>query len=400
MPLGLPRTVVVLGFVSLLADVAGEMVQPLLPLYLVAIGAGAAAVGAVEGAAEAAVSLVKAASGRVADKLPRRKPLVALGYGLAAVAKPSLALALAWPQALALRAADRVGKGVRGPPRDAMIGDAAPPGKRGLAFGFHRAADTTGAIVGPLVAIALLAWLGQGPEAMRVVFALTALPMLAGVLLLVLGVRESPRSRSVAARGAAGLPRAFWGFLAVASFFALATVLYAFMLLRAQQLGASVSGAVALYLLFNVVYAGASIPLGSLSDRVGRGPVLAAGFGVFALVNAGFALAPTTLAWAVPLFALYGLFMASFEGVARALAVDLAPPAARATALGYYHAAVGLGALPLGLAVGFAWERLGAREAFGFAALLALGVALALAVLSRWERRARPPQRAATGGAP
>lgn len=399
MRLPVARTVAVLGVVSLLADVAGEMVQPLLPLYLAAIGASAVAIGAVEGAAEAAVSLVKVGSGRLADRVPRRKPLVVAGYGLAALAKPALALAATWPAVLALRAADRVGKGVRGAPRDAMIGDLAAEGQRGLAFGFHRTADTLGAVLGPLVALALLAALGSGADAMRTVFLLTAVPMALAVLLLVVAVREPATHRPREAWARARLGRGFWAFLAVAGLFALGNVSYAFLLLRAQGLGADAMLAVGLYVVFNVVYAAASIPAGRLSDRRGEAPVLAGSMALLAVVCAGFALAPDLLAL-VPFFALYGVFNAAFETVSRSYAVGLAPKEARGTALGYYHAVVGLAALPGGLAAGWLWDHVAPWATFAFGAVLALAAAALLALV---HRSAGPPARrvaAAAGGAP
>jgi MFS family permease len=383
------RTIALLGVVSLLADVAGEMLQPLLPLYLAAIGASAVAIGAVEGAAEASVSLVKVGSGRLADRWPRRKPLVVAGYSLAAVAKPLLALAFAWPAVLGLRSLDRVGKGLRGAPRDAMIGDLALEGQRGVAFGFHRMADTVGAIVGPLLVLLLLASLGQSADAMRTIFALSAIPMALCVAVLVFGVRE-PAVRRPRQAARAPLPRKFYAVLAVLALFALGNVSYVFMLLRTRDLGATPETAVAMYVLFNIVYAGASIPAGRLSDRHGRVKVLAASFCLFAVTSVGFALAPT-LPWLIPLFVLFGLFNAAFETVGRAFAVDLAPATARATALGAYHAVVGLAALPSGLAVGLLWERVSPQAAFAFGAALALGSALLLPWAARSVARSEAP---------
>jgi MFS family permease len=382
------RSIAVLGLVSLLADVAGEIIQPLLPLYLAMLGAGALGIGAVEGAAEAAVSLVKVGSGRLADRLPRRKPLVVAGYTLAAAAKPALALAGSWPAALALRSLDRVGKGLRGAPRDAMIADLADGGRRGLAFGFHRAADTAGAVVGPLLALLLLGLLGGGPAGMRTIFLLTALPMAAAVLLLVLAVREPAALRARPAAGRAPLPRAFWAYLGVAGLFTLGSGSYVFLLLRASALGASAEQAVGLYVVFNAVYAAASIPAGRWSDRHGRAPVLAGGFALFAAASAGFALAPTLLA-TLPLFALYGVFTAAFETVGRAYAVDLAPPHARATALGAYHALVGGAALPGGVLAGLLWERLGPWATFTLGAAVGLACALLLAAVHHKARAAQ-----------
>lgn len=369
------RAIALLGLVSLLTDVAGEMAQPLLPLFLTGLGVGALGIGAVEGAAEAAVSLVKVASGRLADRLPRRKPLVVLGYGIAALAKPALGLAQGWSGVLALRALDRVGKGVRGAPRDALIGDLAAEGQRGLAFGFHRMADTLGAVAGPLLSLALLGWLGQGTAAYRDVFLLTAVPMALAMAVLVLGVREPAVHRARDAAAALPVPRAFRAYLAVAGLFALGQVSYVFFLLRAAQLGAASVQVIALYLVYNVVYAAASVPLGRLSDARGRRPVLAGSFALFAAVCAGFALAPGWL-WTAPLFALYGVFSAAYETVSRAFAVDLVPAGARARGLGMVHAVTGLAALPAGLVAGALWEAWGSWAGFAWGALLALLAAL------------------------
>jgi MFS family permease len=392
------RGIAVLGAVSLLTDVAGEMVTPLVPLYLAALGAGALALGLVEGAAEAAVSLLKVGSGRLADRLPRRKPLVVLGYALTAVARPALALAGAWPQVLALRTADRVGKGVRGAPRDAMIADLAPEGKRGLAFGVHRAADSLGAVVGPLLALALLwAW-GQGLDALRMVILLTAIPMGAAVLLLVVGVPE-PRVHRPKPAAMGALPRAYWATLAALGVFALGRVAEAFFVLRASELGASAVEAVALYVAFNLVYAAASIPLGSLGDRRGRLPLLGGAMLLFALTCALAAMAPS---WPLllPAFLLLGLVMAAYETAGRAAAVDLAPKESRGTALGWYHGALGLAALPAGLAVGALWESVGPWAGFAWGAALAV-LAAALLALAGWKGRAAARRNtAAAGGAP
>lgn len=399
MKLPVARTIAILGAVSFLTDVAGEMVQPLLPLYLAALGTSAIAIGVIEGAAEAAVSLVKVGSGRLADRWPRRKPLVVAGYGLAAFAKPALAFAVTWPGVLALRSLDRVAKGLRGAPRDAMIADLAPEHQRGLAFGFHRMADTLGAVLGPLIALALLAWLGQSIEGMRTVFLLTAIPMAIAVVLLVFGVREAAVGSRAAMAKAAPLPRAYWVTLAALVVFGLGHVSYAFFLLRAQDLGASVVEAIALYVLFNMVYALASIPVGKLSDRIGRRPVLLGAMGLFAALSVGMALAPSLLVLA-PLFVLYGVFMACFEVVGRAAAVDLAPKEARGSALGTYHAAVGLAALPAGAAAGLLWERVSPEAAFAYGAGMAL---LAALLLLGSQKLAGPPARrnaTATGGAP
>ena len=377
------RNVVALAAVSFLTDVASDMTYPLLPVFLASVlGAGATAVGAIEGVAESTAALLKLGSGWWSDRLARRKPLVLAGYTLASAVRPFLGLARSTGQVLAIRVADRVGKGLRTAPRDALIADSVPPGIRGRAFGFHRAADHAGAVVGPLLAWALLGW---GGLSLRELFLWTAVPGALAVLVLVVGVREAPRAApavvpSGPARLEGRLGRRFWAYLAVLLVFTLGNSTDAFLLLRAADLGVEPALVPLLWAMLHLVKSAASTPGGALSDRLGRKPLIAAGWLLYAAVYLGFALADTTWqAWA--LFAVYGVFFGLTEGTEKALVADLVGPERRGAAFGWYNLALGLGALPASLLFGVIWDRAGAPAAFGFGAAMALVAAVGLAVL-------------------
>lgn len=382
-----------LGAVSFFGDVSSEMLYPLMPLFLTAVlGAPVAIVGAIEGAAEALAAILKTVSGRFADRTGHRVPLVFAGYLLSALAKGLIALAHAWPLVLAARLIDRTGKGFRTSPRDAILADSSDPGLRGAAFGWHRAMDTMGAVVGPLLALALLALLDGD---LRKVILLAVIPGLLGAL-LVLTVSD-PRRRGRRARPPEGettsvpgmaaprreaaglaatptgrlrwsaLPRGFKLYLAAWLPFVLVNSSDVFLILRAEQLGFSTTGVVLVYALYNLVYSLGSLPLGHLSDRLGRRPVLVGGMIVFALVYGGFSLATHT--WQVVLlFAVYGLYMAATDGVGKALAIDLVPHELRATSVGLLGTVTGLATLAASSVAGVLWDAVGPYAPFVFGA--------------------------------
>ncbi len=368
---GVSRNVLVLGLVSLATDASSEMIYPLVPLFLTRVlGAPVAVVGLIEGLAEATASVLKGVSGWLSDRVGRRRPLVVAGYGLAAIAKPLLALAAGWPLVLAARVLDRFGKGVRGSPRDALIADSSPDGLRGRAFGFHRAMDQTGAVIGPLLVLPLLALFHQN---LRALFVAAFVPAALGVAILT-AVRETGRGPSP---GAAlprfhlrGTPAAFHRFLAVMLLFALGNSSDMFLILRARQLGIGTGAVVLLFAVYNAVYAAASYPAGVISDRIGRKRVMTAGLAVFALVYAGFGLARGPV-WVWVLFAVYGLYQGLTDGTSRALVVDLVSPELRATALGVYAMATGLAALPASVIAGLLWDKVGPAAPFLYGAALA-----------------------------
>ena len=379
----LGRNVLVLAAVSFLTDASSEIIYPLLPIFLTTVlGTSAAAVGAIEGAAETTSALLKLASGWWSDRASRRKPLVVAGYALASLARPLVAVAQSAAQVLAIRLTDRVGKGIRGSPRDALIAESVDPAIRGRAFGFHRAADHAGAVVGPLIAFALLRW-EQLP--LRTVFLFAALPGVLSVIVLVLGVRETPgHARAASATKKAGVPsldvslgRAFWTFLASVLLFTLGNSTDAFLILRANQLGVSVALIPILWAALHVVKSAASVPGGALSDRFGRKPLILAGWAVYAAVYIGFGRATETWhAWA--LFLAYGTFFGLTEGTQAALIADLVGQARRGTAYGWYYLAVGIGALPASVLFGLIWDRVSPRAAFDVGAGLAFAAALVL----------------------
>ena len=372
------RSVLALGWVSLLTDVSAEMIYPLLPGFLTKnLGAGPAAVGLIEGIAEATASLTKIGSGVWSDRVRRRKPLVLLGYGIAAIARPLVAFARVWTQVLAIRFTDRVGKGIRTSPRDALLADVVPAEKRGRAFGLQRAMDNAGALVGPLLA-ALLLKLALVDE--RGVFLAAAVPGLAAILVLWLAVPDTARRRATpqAARGAREpLPPDFWKVIAVFAFFTLANSTDAFLLLRAQDAGVAVWQLPLLWAFFNGVKAATGVPGGAFADRAGKVPAITIGWLVYAVSYAGFAFVARPVAvWG--LFALYALFFGLTEGSERAFVADLVPEQLRGRAYGMFYAAVGVTALPASIVFGLLWKRFGPRIAFLTGAAVALAAAVAL----------------------
>lgn len=384
-----PRgNVLALAVVSFLTDASSEIIAPLLPLFLVGtLGASVQMVGVIEGAAEAVAALLKVASGWWSDRVSRRKPLIVLGYGLASLVRPMVAIAQTGAHVLAIRLTDRVGKGVRGAPRDALLAASVPAEQRGRAFGFHRAADHAGAVVGPLVALACLQWLGMP---VRQVFWVAAVPgALAVMVALVLVKEEQPAVRAVPVRRPAervALPTRFWTGIAPMVLFTLGNSTDAFLLLRASQLGVSTALIPLLWVALHVVKSASSTPGGALSDRVGRRPLIVAGWLLYAAVYAGFAVAEAQWhAWA--LFAVYGAVFGLTEGSEKALVADLVPAAQRGTAFGWYHGLVGAAALPASVLFGYVWDHYSAGAAFTTGAGVAVGAAIWMALSADQQQR-------------
>jgi len=357
------------------------MIYPLLPAFLTGtLRAGPAFLGVVEGLAETVAAVLKIVSGGLSDRLRRRKPLVVAGYALSSAVRPLVALATAPAHVLAVRVFDRVGKGVRSAPRDALVAQVVAPLDRGRAYGFQRAMDNAGAVIGPLAASAVL----LATSELRVVFALAAIPAAAAVATLVFGVREEPRSPAPVPAGGSRPSRplepSFVRYLAVLAVFTLGNSSDAFLLLRAQEAGVAVVAIPAVWSLHNVVKAGVSTWGGTLSDRVGRRRVILGGWAIYALAYAGFAVVSSALA-VVGLFCFYGLYYALAEGTERALVADLAGEETRGRAFGLYHAVTGAALLPASLLTGFLWQRFGAPVALGTGAALAGVAALGLLTL-------------------
>jgi MFS family permease len=387
-PPRLPRNVWLLTLTSFLTDISSEMLINLLPLFLAnVLGVRTPVIGLIEGVAETTASLVKLYSGSLSDRLGRRKRLAVLGYGFSALAKPFLFFAASWMWVLVVRFADRVGKGIRTAPRDALLAGSAPPARRGAAFGLHRAGDTAGAFVG-LATAALIIWATQknavslSLQSFQWVVLASIFPALLGVLVLALGVEEvatppDKRATSTFRLRWQTLDVRFRAFLGVMVLFTLGNSADAFIILRGQERGLSVLGVMGMLLTFTAVYSLLAGPLGSLSDRVGRPRLLLAGWLMYSAIYLGFAAAQT--GWQMwLLFGLYGVYYATAEGTARALVADLVSPEQRGTAYGLYYGAVGLAVLPASVLAGLLWQGLGAWPGFGPAAPFLFGAGLAV----------------------
>lgn len=390
----LPRNVWALSLVSFLRDVASEMLIHLLPLFLAnVLGVRISIVGIIEGIAETTSSLVKIYSGWLSDRLGRRKGLTLAGYGLSALATPLLLITQSWPGVLLYRFCDRLGKGIRTAPRDALIADSASPEQRGISFGLHRAADSGGAFVGLLLAMLIVWRLQAGAielavETFRVVVLWSLLPATLAVIVVAVWVKDIVRVRVAEPPrfSLAGLGPTFNRFLLVMIIFTLGNSSDAFLVLRAQSAGASVLMILAMIAGFNLVYTLLAGPAGALSDRMDRRRVITVGWLMYALVYLGFALANATWHYWL-LYALYGVYYALTEGVAKAYVADLAPQGERrGSAYGVYNGVIGLTLLPASVLAGILWQGIGAWAGFGPAAPFLFGGILSLiAVLLLWR---------------
>lgn len=381
---GITRNVLILSLVSLLTDLSSQMVFPLIPLYMTSVlAAGAGAVGIVEGAAETTASLLKVFSGYLSDRVQRRKPFVLLGYSLSTFTKPLFAFANTWSLVLFIRVIERIGKGIRTAPRDAIVAESCEECVRGKVFGFHRTADGIGSTLGGVIAFALLAVMD-----FRGIFLLAFIPGALSVLGIFL-VKEKPSPAPPPLKAEPlhlslrALPKNLRLFIFISALFALGHFGYAFLLLKAKDIGLADDRAVLLYVVFYVIYTLCSIPSGALSDRLGRKPLLLGGYGVFALMCAGALFASEV--WSLVLvFCTYGVFFAMIDGVQRAFVVDLAPPHLTATALGTFHTAIGLAALPGGFVAGLLWDHLQPEATFIYGlSLTGLSMGLFLFVKGR-----------------
>jgi MFS family permease len=385
----MPRSIWMLGFVSLFMDVSSELIHSLLPVFMVtALGASALAVGIVEGIAESTALIVRVFSGALSDWLGKRKALAVLGYGLGALSKPLFALATTVPLVLGARFLDRIGKGIRGAPRDALVADLAPPEIRGAAFGLRQALDTVGAFLGPLLAIVLMILLAGD---FRAVFWLAVVPAGIAVLLLVLGVQDPGRAESAARpvnpvqwSTLAVLGGAYWFVVAAGAVFTLARFSEAFLILRAQQWGLPDSYAPLVLVVMNAVYAVSAYPFGKLADRMSHRRLL--GWGLGLLIAADLVLAGAGgLASVAAGVALWGLHLGMTQGLLATMVAEAAPAHLRGTAYGFFNLASGLAMLAASVLAGLLWDSLGAGATFAAGAAFA---AAALALIAVSPRRA------------
>jgi len=375
----LPRTVIALGLVSFFTDLSSEMIYPLLPVFLVGVlGAGALSLGVIEGVAESTAALLKVFSGIWSDRLNRRKPIILAGYSISGLARPLIGLAQIWPFVLFLRFADRVGKGLRSSPRDALIADVTDPAVRGRAYGLHRAMDHAGAVVGPLVAAGLLAISGV---TLRHVFLFAAIPAVVVVAIILLGVKE-PKATvrehrdTGLVRGWRDLGTSFKRLLIALVVFTLGNSTDAFLLLRLSEQGIEARLVAVLWSLHHVVKMLATYFGGQLSDRVGRRGMVIAGWIVYAAVYVAFALVESRTELVV-IFLAYGLYFGLTEPAEKAWVVELVPVNLRGTAFGYYNGSIGLAALPASFIFGLLWHQFGVVAAF----LTGAGLAAVASVL-------------------
>jgi len=373
----LPRTVWLIGAISLINDSASEMLYPLIPLYLASVlMAGPRALGLIEGIAEATASLLKLFSGVVFDRTRRARPFILFGYGLAGLARPLIAFVTVWPGLLLIRFADRVGKGLRTSPRDALLAASVAAERRGLAFGLHRAMDNAGAVVGPLIAAALL---GAGLP-LRDIFLWSAVPALLCVM-LALAISEPAVATAPASRfdwRLGELPPAFRRYLVVVALFTLGNSSNMFLLLRARELGVPEAQVPMLWAAVSAVAALFSTPLAALSDHFGRIRLLVGGYLAYAAFYLTMGLMASDGPWLYALFAFYGLFLAATEGVEKALVADLAPIERRGAAFGWFNLTSGLMLLPASLVFGGLWQGASVLAAFGFSAGCAIVAAILL----------------------
>lgn len=397
----LPRNVWAVSLTSFFMDISSEMVINILPLFLSnVLGVGTGVIGLIEGTAEATASLLKAFSGWLSDRLQARKWLAVSGYGLSTVVKPFFYFANAWTTVLAVRWGDRVGKGIRTAPRDALVADSIDESQRGLAFGFHRAADTGGAVLGLLVALGVV-WGTQsaavelGQRTFQVVVLASLVPAILAVLSLALGARDVPvtSSRQRPAIRFRGLGRPFLVFMVIVGLFDLGNSSDAFLVLRGQERGLNVLGILGMLITFNLVYTLVSTPAGSLSDRVGRRKVIVGGWLAYAGIYLGIALAGS--GWQIwVLYALYGVYYGLAYGTAKAMVADLVPVELRGTAYGTYNATLGLLDFPASFIAGLLWQGVGPWAGFGPSAPFFFGSALALAaavLMIVWKPPAHQP---------
>jgi MFS family permease len=371
----IPGGVWVLGFVSLLMDMSSEAIHALLPLFLVTtLGASAATVGLIEGLAEATAPIVKLFSGALSDRLGRRKPLAVAGYLASALTKPLFALASGAGLVLAARLLDRIGKGVRGAPRDALIADVTPADLRGAAFGLRQALDTVGAFIGPLLAVGLML---ASHDNFRLVFWVATVPALACVALLAFGLREparvaaAPRATPIGRAALFRLGAPFWRLTGVGALFAFARFSEAFLVLRVQQGGVAIALVPLVMAAMNVVYALAAYPLGALSDRIGRRNLLP--FGLLALLAADLLLGASAR-WEGMLAGvlLWGVHLAATQGLFSAMVADVAPAELRGSAFGLFNLVSGVALLAASLVAGILWDRFGAPATFYCGAAICL----------------------------
>ncbi|SDO32385.1 Predicted arabinose efflux permease, MFS family [Paenibacillus sp. yr247] len=374
--------IIVLGLVSLFTDLSSNMIVPILPLYLTSVlHVQVGSIGIIEGIAESTASILKLFSGWITDRVGKYKLLMLIGYGLSNLTKPFFALSASWNQVLMIRFSDRLGKGIRTSPRDALIADSTTKEERGKAFGFRRAMDTLGAALGPLVAFGVLAMFTNN---YLLVFWLSVIPGLIAVALIVFFLKEktynaTEKQSKLPQIGFKNLNRRFMWFSLISTLFTVGNFSDAFLVLRAQDAGMYPALIPLAFFAFNISCSILSMPIGILSDRIGRRPVLISGFFIFAAVYFGFGMAKS-VAWIWVLFFLYGFYYAFTDGIQKAYIADIVPEGQRGTAMGTYNALTGLAALPASIIAGFLWQSFGPMVAFSSSSIIAILAAILMII--------------------
>jgi MFS family permease len=384
----LPRNVLIVAITSFMTDVSSEMIVNTLPLFLKnVLGVKTSVIGLIEGVAESTASFLKLYSGWISDKLKKRKMLAVLGYGISTLSKPLFYFAQTWGMVAAARWGDRVGKGVRTAPRDALVADSTDQSQRGFAFGFHRAADTAGAFVGLLMALVIV-WLLQSgsndlkDHTFRVLVLVSLLPAALAVIILAVGAKDIPAAGTVVPPrfGFKSLGKNFIVFVVIVGIFELGNSSDAFIILRAQERGLSIAGIFAMLIAFNFVYTVIALPAGKLSDRVGRRRIIMAGWALYVLTYLGLAVARSAV-HIIVLYVIYGAYYGLSYGTAKAMVADLVPVQSRGMAYGTYNAVLGLTDLPASLVAGVLWSGSGSWKGFGPSAPFYFGAAMAFLAL-------------------
>jgi MFS family permease len=390
--LGIEKNVFITGIVSLFMDMSSEMIYPLVPLFLSnVLGVSKATIGLIEGIAESTASILRVFSGWLSDKAGKRKGLMTGGYATSSLSRLILALAASWHYVLAFRFVDRLGKGIRGAPRDALVADSVSEARLGRAFGFQRSMDTAGAVIGPLLAFFLL---GRFSNNFRLVFWLSIIPGIIAVLLIIFFIREARRAPARSPGNPGPAFRLFDGrtrfFLFIVTLFSIGNSSDVFLVLRAQQTGIPTGTIPLVYMLFNIIYAVTSIPAGYISDRIGKEGVILSGFLLFSIVYYGFASAsdPGTI-WA--LFGIYGFYMGFTDGIQRALLASIVPPQFKATAFGVYHTCMGIALFPASLIGGWLWDRFSPSATFYYGMGTSLLSSALLIIFMIANRRKKGP---------
>jgi MFS family permease len=374
---GINRVILVIGLVSLFTDLSSNMIVPILPIYLTTVlHIPLTSIGIIEGIAESTASILKLFSGWITDRFGKHKLLMLIGYGLSNLTKPFFAISASWSQVLLIRFSDRFGKGIRTSPRDALLADATTKEDRGKSFGFRRALDALGAALGPLVAFGILAMYAGNYQ---LVFLLSVIPGAISLLLIIFFLKEkesiSTIKRSLPKIKFKHMNRRFLAFSFISTLFAIGNFSDAFLALRAQDAGMMIALIPLAFFALNLSSSIFSMPVGILSDRIGRRPVLISGFLIFAIIYLGFGIA-SSITWIWVLFILYGLYYAFTDGIQKAYIADIVPEGQRGTAMGTFNALTGLAALPASILAGYLWQSFGPEVAFsvssGFAILAAV----------------------------